>query len=140
MKKLLKVLLFLVLTISFSCEEQGWFVKCSDCVAEEPGRAEIKVKLTNIDTSVHLTVYEGELEDNVFYDSAETNSSEVSFSVSLNKLYTFTARYIIDGNTYTAVDSATPKVKYTKDECEDPCYFIYDKVVDLRLKYRVSGQ
>jgi hypothetical protein len=140
MKKLLRVILFLILTISFSCEEQGWFVNCSDCVAEEPERAEIKVKLTDLDISVQVVVYEGELEDNVVYDSAVTNGKEVSFSVSLNKLYTFTAAYPIKGNIYTAVDSVNPKVKYTKDECDDPCYFIYDKTVDLRIKYKAVGE
>lgn len=139
MKNLIRALMFLFLTISFSCEEQGWLVNCSDCVSEEPEKAEIKVKLTGIDTSVQLFVYDGLLEDNVIYDSAVTSGTDYTFTVSLNKLYTFTARYvIIKGDIYTAVDSATPRVKYTKDACKDPCYFVYDKVVDLRLKYQVK--
>ncbi len=89
---------------------------------------------------MYVFVYEGELEDNVVYDSALASLSEISFLVSLNKLYTFTATYSISGNIYTAVDSASPKVKYTKDDCEDPCYFIYDKTVDLRLKYKAMGE
>jgi hypothetical protein len=140
MKKLLRTILFLILTVSFSCEEQGWFVKCSDCVAEEPKRVDIKVKLSDLDIPVQVRVYEGELEDNVVYDSAITNGPEVTFSVSLNKLYSFTALYSVYGNIYTAVDSANPKVKYTKDDCDDPCYFIYDKLVDLRLKYKAVGE
>jgi len=141
MKNFLRALMFMFLTISFSCEEQGWFVNCSDCVAEEPEKAEIKIKLTDINSPVQLFVYNGLLEDNVIYDSAVISSTEYTFTVSLNTLYTFTVRYVlISGDIYTAVDSATPKVKYTKDECKDPCYFIYDKVVDLRLKYQASGK
>jgi len=139
MKKLLRLSSFLILMLSFSCEEQGWFVNCSDCVSEEPEQAEVNLKLTNIEASVQVLVYDGEIEDNVIYKSVEAFDTKYSIWVSLNKLYTFTARYVINGNVYIAVDSATPRVKYTKDECDDPCYFIYDKGVDLRLKYRASG-
>jgi len=60
--------------------------------------------------------------------------------VSLNKKYTVTATYQIDGDTYIAVDSAFPRVKYTKEQCEDPCYFVYDRIVDLRIKYLAGGE
>jgi hypothetical protein len=140
MRNILRVILYMILTICFSCEEQGFIVNCSDCVSEEPKKADIKVKVTDLDVPVYVVVYEGELEDSVIYDSALANLSEISFSVSLNKQYTLSAFYSVAGNFYTAVDAVSPRVRYTKEDCDDPCYFIYDKTADLRLKYRAIGE
>ncbi|MDP4224009.1 MAG: hypothetical protein Q8868_11930 [Bacteroidota bacterium] len=127
---------FLFLVICFSCEENGWFVNCSDCVEEEPQKAQLHVKINESDNQVYIVVYDGEIEDSIIYDFAYSRGPDFNFDVSLNKLYTVTAKYnFIKGGTYTAVDSATPRVKYTKDECNDPCYFVYDREVNLRLKY-----
>jgi hypothetical protein len=57
--------------------------------------------------------------------------------VTLNKKYTATAMYYYADNNYVVVDSAFPKVKYEKDQCNDPCYFVYDRVVNLRLHYKL---
>jgi hypothetical protein len=57
------------------------------------------------------------------------------YDVPINKKYTATATYYKSDIKYVAVDSATPRVKYDKNQCDDPCYFVYDRVVDLRLKY-----
>jgi hypothetical protein len=54
--------------------------------------------------------------------------------VTLNKKYTLTATYNIQDNTYVVVDSATPRVRFDKDKCDDPCYLVYDKKLDLSLK------
>lgn len=100
-----------------------------------PLEAILKISLTNTVASVLVTVYEGELEDSVFYKSSVTDGADYNFVVILNKKYTVTAEYQINGNTYIAVDTATPRVKYTEDQCEDPCYFVYDRKINLRLKY-----
>jgi hypothetical protein len=143
MKIFLKSFIFILLIICFSCEdptcytcdENGWFLQCKECTQEEPLTATINIKVTNTEATVLIIVYEGELEDGLVYKSIETGSTEYSFTVPLNKKYTVTAEYQINGNTYIAVDTATPRVKYTEDQCEEPCYFVYDRKFDLRLKY-----
>jgi hypothetical protein len=82
-----------------------------------------------------INVYEGNLEDSVLYSSYETTETLAIISVTLNKKYTVTANYHIADNYYIAIDSATPRVRYDKTQCNDPCYFVYDKDIDLRLKY-----
>jgi hypothetical protein len=139
MKKLIRVILFLIMTACFSCEEQGWFVKCSECLSTEPETVNIELRLKDTGSSVLINIYEGEVEDSVLLHSALTTLTEYSVPVGLNRIYTATATYHIDGNTYTAVDSAIPRVKYTEDQCEDPCYYIYDSILDLRLKYLAAG-
>jgi hypothetical protein len=146
MKIILKSFFFILLIMCFSCEdttcytceENGWLINCNECFTEEPSEAILKISLTNTEASVLLTVYEGELEDSVFYKSALTDYSDYNFAVILNKKYTVTAEYQINGKTYIAVDTATPRVRYTEDQCEDPCYFVYDRKINLRLKYTVD--
>jgi hypothetical protein len=132
------IIVFLTVSLLFSCEEQGLFPNCNDCVLDEPSVAILEAKvdpfeLTNFVTTIKI--YEGNLEDSILVGTFETYSDRFSHSVKLNKKYTVTATYYSHGKYQVAVDSATPKVKYEKDLCETPCYFVYDRLLDLRIKY-----
>jgi hypothetical protein len=137
MKITIRLFLFLILVICFSCEEQGIFIKCPDCTAEEPLKTdlEIKLDLTFYSSATLIEVYEGNLEDNILYSSYNTLRTKTTIPVTINKKYTVTATYYIPGDYYITVDSATPRVRYDKEQCDDPCYFVYDRMIDLRLKY-----
>lgn len=135
MKEIIRLAFFLTLVISFSCEKMDLVVNCSECTPEEPQSARLSIKLEYIGENVVVKIYEGELEDNILKASFNTISPEMYHSVSLNKKYTVTATYILGGRTYIAVDSATPGVKYVKDQCDDPCYYVYGTTVNLQLKY-----
>ena len=138
--QVLRITFFIIFAILFSCEEQGLIIDCSECLSYQPELVKLTVKLKDINLPVRVNVYEGVLEDSVLYDFVETQGMAYNFMVRLNKKYTITATYNIGEITYTAVDSATPKVKYVKEQCEDPCYFMYDTIVDLRLKYTAKGE
>ena len=132
----IRLFFFLILVICLSCEDQGLIVFCPDCMAKEPFKAELEVKLDhNYYFGAVIQIYEGNLEDGILLGTYKTPSSTFRHDVSINKKYTITATYNIQNDKYIAVDSATPRVKYDKEQCHDTCYFIYDKVVDLRLKY-----
>jgi hypothetical protein len=137
MRTTVLLFLFLILVFCFSCEEQGLIVKCPDCTAEEPLETNLEIKLESSPYGrlTLVQIYEGNLEDSVLYSSYHTTRPSTALSVTINKKYTVTASYYISNNQYIAVDSATPKVKYDKDQCDEPCYYVYDKVVNLRLKY-----
>jgi hypothetical protein len=137
MKIIVKILMLITFTFCFSCEEQGLSVKCSDCTGEEPLGTDLEVKL-DIQHNGYQTiinVYEGNLEDSVIYSSFRASGTKTTVHVNLNKKYTVTTTYYIPDDYYTVIDSATPRVKYEKSQCDEPCYFVYDKVIDLRLKY-----
>jgi hypothetical protein len=136
MLKFKRISFLLILVVCFSCEEQGLFVKCADCTIEEPVKTdlEIKIDINHLGAATLINVYEGNLEDSVLYYSQYSSGSRALITVSLNKKYTVTASYYLNNDTYITVDSTIPKVKYTKDQCDDPCYFVYDKILDLRLK------
>jgi len=137
MKIVTKTILVISLIFSLSCEDQGVIIKCPDCTADEPELAVLDIKL-DAATSGYPTlvkVYEGNIEDSVVYKTIRTSVTSTTASVSLNKKYTVTATYYKPDNYYVAVDAVTPSVRYDKTQCDNPCYFIYDRVLNLRLKY-----
>lgn len=136
MAKSIKILLLLLIVVLFSCEKQGLIVKCPDCTATEPVniRFDVKLDANYYGGTTKINVYEGNLEDSILYKTYSSTASSLSIPVTINKKYTLTATYYIPDNYYVVVDSATPRVRYEKDQCDNPCYFVYDKVVDLRMK------
>ncbi|HOW08761.1 MAG TPA: hypothetical protein PLX08_03060 [Bacteroidales bacterium] len=136
MKLLIRILSFTVIAVMFSCEDSGLITNCSDCTIDEPEEANLIIKLTSTELPVTVRIFEGELDDSILYDIvSDFRGSEYRRNVILNKKYTVTAEYVINRNNYYAIDACIPRVKYTKDQCDDPCYFLYDRVLDLRLKY-----
>jgi len=137
MKDFIRILSLFILTLFLSCEKQGLLVNCSDCTTDEPLKADLEIKLdfTYSQNSARIDVYEGNLEDGVLYSTFFSSSTLTTIPVTLNKKYTVTATYSISDNNYIAVDSATPGVKYEKNQCNNPCYFVYDKSIDLRIKH-----
>jgi hypothetical protein len=137
MAKIIRILFLVLLVIFFSCEEQIIFVSCSDCTETEPTHTKLVIKLEGNYSGGDplINVYEGNLNDNVLYDSFYAFGSESAIQVTLNKKYTITATYNISSNTFIVVDSATPRVVYEKRQCDIPCYFVYNKTVDMRLKH-----
>ncbi len=137
MRTVIKIFLLTSITILFSCEKQGLLVKCQDCTATEPVKTELIIKLDTgpFGASTLINVYEGNIEDSILYSSTYALGTSANISVTLNKQYTATATYYKSDNTYITVDSATPRVRYDKTTCNDPCYFVYDRNLDLRLKY-----
>jgi ribosome-associated translation inhibitor RaiA len=133
---------FLLFVFCFSCDEVDIaLINCNECTVEEPTRAQLELKLERLgkyalsNSTIYITVYEGNLEDGVVFKSLQTTNYATDISVPLNKDYTVTAKYYIDGNDYIAVDSATPQVKYDKNNCDEPCYYVTNKSVNLRLRY-----
>jgi hypothetical protein len=71
----------------------------------------------------------------ILYGSYSPSGTQAMIPVTINKKYTLTATYYIPGNYYITVNSVTPMVRYEKAQCDNPCYYVYDRIVDLRLKY-----
>lgn len=129
------LLIVIMITVIFSCEKPGIIVNCEECLANEPVETDLVIKLSPVNfDQVEVIIYEGNLEDDVIYSSFFTSYSEEKVTVMLNKQYTVTARYIRNGKTFIAVDSALPRVKYDKYSCDEPCFFIYDRNINVALK------
>jgi hypothetical protein len=132
-------LLFLIILITvFSCEDSEYATNCDECRGDEPVEAVLSAKLDEnyYSGGIIIKIYEGKISDNVLYDSVRVFSSKkYEKRVPLNKQYTVTATYMVDGKSYTATDSTTPKVKYTETLCTEPCYFVYNRKLNLTRKY-----
>lgn len=136
MTRIAKAIFIIIMIILFSCEEKGLIINCNDCTADEPINAVVKAEISDkYSSGVVVRIWEGKLEDNFLIDSLTIFTSSYERMVAINKTYTITATYLINNKEYTAVDSATPRVRYTTDYCEEACYYLYDLKYDLRLKY-----
>jgi hypothetical protein len=135
----LRILSAVALTFSLSCDDQIFpLVDCNNYLSDEPSSATIKVQAFGRMQYYELTivnVYEGTdtLGDLVYSYRPATETTYVD--VALNRTYTFVATYQSSYKTYKAVDSATPRVKYTESECDEPCWYMYNNKVNLQIKY-----
>ncbi len=124
------------MVFSFSCEDQTFIITCSDCTADEPVTAELYADLDpEYFYGALVQIWEGNLEDSILNESFTSFSKVFTRDVPLNRKYTITATYYVKDDKYIAVDSATPRVKYDKSQCDNPCYYIYDRKCNLKLKY-----
>jgi hypothetical protein len=139
MRNQIKYIIFAGLSVFFSCEKMVIYTNCSECVANEPKETSLEIVVDGAHSDYYPTivrVYEGIIEDNILRSTHTLSGPNLYVSVWVNKKYTITATYTEDnGSVFIAVDSATPKAQYESKKCQNPCYFIYDKKVDLRLKY-----
>jgi hypothetical protein len=126
--------IFILMTFLFSCEDIV-IIKCTECTSEEPLTAYLEITLDVTSGGSFISLYEGNLENGIILTQFANFSNNAYYKVPLNKSYTLTAEYKIEGSTYIVVNSVMPKVRFDEDQCTEPCYFIYDKKIDLRLKY-----
>lgn len=139
MKRIIIGIILSVFIIFMSCDEKILFVKCTDCTDTEPVEASLEVKLSGIlgETSVvpQVRIYEGNIEDSILLGTFTVTDVVWQHTVAVNKKYTLSATYKTATDTYVAIDSTTPRVKYDTQQCDNPCYYIYGKSVNLRIKY-----
>lgn len=130
----------LLLTLLFSCEE-SLISDCSECYPEGVPRAQLKILYRNpdrIQLNPKMTLYEGAVEDGIIIKQSfiEEGVSFIEVDAILYKDYSATLEFNFDGRKYISTAGTCPKVGYDKTSCEEPCYFVYDNVLDLRLRYQ----
>lgn len=124
--------------IFFSCED-GFVTDCRKCFEE--GTGDVKLELILGGSAVYepfyktVTIYEGAVEDSLILRRFGTELEYIEIDAMLYKNYTVTLGFSLRGKSYITVDALCPKVRYDESSCEQPCYYIYDNVADLRLRY-----
>jgi hypothetical protein len=127
-----------LMAIILSCDESFVIVKCSGCLESEPVEAKITVDFENYGVyTIKLTIYEGEVEDNIILGSYINPVNLMEYYFPINKKYTFKAEYTDrNGVKYIAVNSVFPRVKLELEQCSlSPCYYVYDNKLNMELKY-----
>jgi hypothetical protein len=123
----------------FSCEE-GYMTDCRECDPEYPQQATLVIRYRTPDfipENPRVTLFEGAIEDSIILSRfviAEPYS-QLTFDAILFKDYSATLEFIHEGQKYITTGAARPKVRYDETSCDEPCYYVYDNVIDLRLRY-----
>lgn len=133
------ILAALCMILLFSCEK-GYITDCRECYTEGP-EVSLTVYIAGSDfvpSSPRFTLYEGAMEDNIILTQyyVEGFSTSISFQALLYKDYTATLEFTLDGQKYVTVDAACPQLRYDETSCDEPCYYVYDNIMDLRLRYQ----
>jgi hypothetical protein len=122
-----------------SCDENFVVVNCQDCLDQEPIEATITVQLDKRQSmETMINIYEGNIEDDILIKTIYSISEETGVNLKINRKYTFCAVYhsLRNNNTVKVVNSVYPRVRYETNQCTDPCYYVYDTNIKLKLKYK----
>ena len=136
------ILVSLFLATSFlGCEKfvDTINIDCSECEFSEPdyGYLELTFSKHNLPSGIPFVVYEGKIEENkiVLMDTS-FNTTHYIEGLGLKKYYSVKATYHSkDGMRYNVVDGSKIKSKYTTDACDDDCWVIVGKDINLTIKY-----
>ncbi len=132
-----------MMVIIFSCEDEYniTIINCNECTAEEPLLANVNIhlrdpyELGSSNGTILIDIYEGNFEDQVLFRSIQASNKLTNIILSINKKYTLAASYLIDNKKYIVINSITPKVKYSENYCDEPCYYTSPRNISLKLKY-----
>lgn len=130
----------LLAMLLFSCDK-GYLTDCSECHPGSDYPVELKIFFWHPIYEPYnpvITLYEGNVADSIviatFYPAAN-NRGPITFNAILYKDYSATMRLFSGQTGYLTVASAHPKVRYVESLCDSPCYYVYNNLLDLRLRY-----
>jgi len=133
------IIVALTLLLLFSCEKGG-LTDCTKCDTSENYLVQLEIYIRSPDyvpSNPSVTVFEGAIEDSIVLKRISVNESYsyVTFDALLYKDYSASVEFTLDGKKYVTVGAASPKVRYDETTCDQPCYYVYDNIIDLRLRY-----
>lgn len=124
-------------SLSVSCDSINLSaVNCAECYIDDPEYGYIKLDLTINDENpeVMITLYNNTFDyDNIIY-SEIVHYSSVELEIMTNKEYVIEAQYLKNGRSYHVVNRAKLKTRRDTESCNEPCYYIVKRSVDLRIK------
>ena len=129
----------LALLLLFSCEPD-FITDCNECDPAGINQPQLTIYIRNSEyepTNPLVTVYEGAIEDSIVLKriNVDESYSYITYDAVLYKDYTVTVEFFLNSVKYVAIGAACPKVRYDETTCEEPCYYLYDNIIDLRLRY-----
>ena len=134
----ISILAALTMILLTSCEK-GFITNCGECRRNIPDDIALKIYIIGRDyvpSDPLFTLYEGAVEDSVILMRQYIEGSSItSYQALLYKDYTATLEFFVDGQKYVTVDAACPQMRYDESSCDEACYYVYDNILDLRLRY-----
>ena len=133
MGKIITIILLSGMIVFQACEDLNVY-NCDECLEFEPAMCDLFVNVSDTPAPHYVRIYMGTIEDSALFDERWVSSS-FTISVFLNQEYTILSQRVVEDITYTAINSAMPRVKFDESYCEVACFFITDNSVDVRFKY-----
>lgn len=98
-----------------------------------PKEGEAVIRVSRDYGDVTLSIYEDNLDGRLLMEKTAEGERNV-FNLQLNRQYTYAARYVKNGD--TIVVPVRSYLECKSQDCQGvECYFIYNNIVDLRLKF-----
>jgi hypothetical protein len=134
-----RLVLVILIVITFSCDE-GYLTDCERCYATDVYNVFLEIRYRNPDRiplNPVITLYEGNVSDSIILRKyyIEEPVSFIKYDAVLYKDYSATLEFYFEGRKYITYASACPKVRYDETTCDQPCDYLYDNIIDLRLRY-----
>ncbi len=132
--------LSIIFTILTSCGDDstiGSEFDCYYCYDEMPEYVGVKFLTNNkiITDTVFFTIFSGNAYESEIDYETFTTMNETTIDFIPNRPYTAVAEYHKDGKIYQVINDFTPKTQFFEYACDVPCYYEYETIVDLELKY-----
>jgi hypothetical protein len=133
------IILAILFLLLFSCEE-GYLTNCDECYTNNDNNVVLKIRYRNehyVPINPVVTLYDGNISDSVIIEKFRITDpySYIDYYAILYKDYSAMLEYTYDGKKYAVVASACPKVRHDETTCEESCWYVYDNILDLRLRY-----
>lgn len=136
-KKLLSSLIVISFIVLQSCVLQDLAeFDCSECYPEKPTHSWVELRLTinEENPEVPITIYLGPPENGVIYAQELAYESTYKVMVENEIPYTVKAEYKVNGKTHIVFSQIKTKLFYDYESCSEPCYWVSNKRVRLRIK------
>lgn len=128
-----------LMLIILSCEDR-FRTDCNSCLSTSDYSVLLEIKYRNPESvpgNPIVTLYEGNISDSIILERfyIENPYSHIAYNAILYKDYSATLEFTYNGRKYITVGAACPKVRYDETTCDEPCWYLYDNIIDLRLRY-----
>lgn len=121
-----------------ACSNNGTLdASCDSCFFDKPTEYQVVLRFSISDENptVDYAIYQGEtLEGTPVYQGV-ADSSEVEVWLPLGSHYTAVADYCGNVRTISVVAVGHLHAELTRTVCDEPCYMIYGRRFDLRLRF-----
>jgi hypothetical protein len=132
------IVIFIVLIMFiFGCKpEYSFEYNASTCLPAKPLSFTIHPKITLDYENKHIpvTVYLGSIDDNNIVIERTLSKEVTGLYLKTETYYTIVAKYIRNGRTHFVINSIEIEVVKNCEDCPDPCFYVYAREIDLRLK------
>lgn len=130
--------LFFILMSVVACSKGGTGdASCDSCYFNEPTESQVVLRFSISDENplVDFAIYRGETFDGTPIYQGMADSSELEIWLPLGSHYTVVADYCSNARNISVVAVGHLYADLTRTLCDEPCYMVYGRRFDLRLRF-----